>query len=247
VTSFDAPDDVTWHEVVLEPDDRTVKSPTQGTAEPLPGRIALGEPVAVPLTPERAGDDTELRSFIEEHAGVQDFALVHLACTFRHVDDEPFERASLQVRLRRADGGDPPSPIAWSMSPLRETTTTEVTDKVTLGAKVKFVDVGAERSATVARADLFVEALNEQRADPGWEFSRTNAAQLRGVQRLALVTMAPAGSGVAGTIEVTATVRRHRFGPFTYKATLSEVPALTFSLPAPTPKPTPDGSTDGYR
>jgi hypothetical protein len=126
------------------------------------------------------------------------------------------------------------------MRPLRETTTTEVTDKVSLGAKVKFVDLGSEHTATVARADLFVEALNEQRSDPGWEFSRTSAAELRGVQRLSLVTMAPAGSGVAGTLQVTATVRRHRFGPFTYKAQLATIPALTFSLPAPPPDPRPE-------
>jgi hypothetical protein len=207
----------TWTEAVLEPVQRATKGDDATHADPLPGRIALGRPVALRLAAEGI-EDKELRSFVEGYRDRSNFTLVHLACSFRAEPGTSFTRASVQVRLSRSDDSEAPEPIAWSMLPDRQTSDCEASTKVQLGANAKLLSATLERTVTVKRADLFIEALNELRSDPGWEFTRTASVEISGAHRLALVVMSDSASGFEGDVEASATVRDRFLRLIPYRA-----------------------------
>lgn len=206
-----------WTEAVLEPVARVTKGTDAPVGEALPGRLLLGRPVAVAMTMERA-EAPDLRTFIEGHAGRHNFTLVHLACSFRPVDDEPFARASLQVRLSRADGGDGAEPIAWSMWPMRESEAIDDSTTAKIGAEAKLITASVERTVAVKRRDVWLEAVGELRSDPGWEFTRTPRIPISGSNRLILVVMSDAGAAFDGEVDVTASVERRLLGVMSYRA-----------------------------
>jgi hypothetical protein len=207
-----------WTETMLEPEVRITKGgKAPPTDPPLPGRLLLGRPVSVRLTTKSAQDPT-LRTFLEGHAGRSEFTLVHLGCSFRHADDEPFARASLQVRLTRADGGDGSEPIAWSMWPLRESEVLDDSTTAEIGADAKVFSAKVQRTITVKRGDVWLEGFGELQSDPGWEFTRTPRIPISGSYRLILVVMSDAGAPFGGQIDVTATVEHRLLGLMSYRA-----------------------------
>ena len=139
-------------------------------------------------------------------------------------------RASVQVHLARSDAQESGAqPIAWSMLPDRETSESQASTKVQLGADAKLLKLTLERSMTTKRADLFVEALNELRSDPGWEFTRTNSVEISGTHRLVLVVMSDAGAGVIGDVAASATVRDRFLRLIPYRARPVDGSAVRFS------------------
>lgn len=224
----------TWRDLALEPEVRATKGGKQAPAERLEGWVSLGEPVVLPLTPERLADDPALRDFVarEEFA----FCLVHLACSFRPREGEPFANAWLEVLLARADGMPRPLPVAWSMYPRRLEKAVEVSRTVRLGASLKVEDIagaesGMEQEERWTHHEVYLQALNELQPNPIWEFHSTPRAEIRGLQRLVLVVRAPKAAPAQATVRLSATVRRKRLGIIPYTTAHPGAPDTSFNLP----------------
>src|SRR4051794_13290019 len=107
--------DLEEHSLVFTPD-QVVRG---GTEPPPPsflqGRVRLGGPLCVPITPDYVGADDSLRTFVEQEAGRFAYHLIHMSITFAAEPEKPrLERSSVVLTLR-SDG--PESARAWSMSP----------------------------------------------------------------------------------------------------------------------------------
>jgi hypothetical protein len=195
-------------------------------------RLSLGEPLALPLTPDRTGEDAALRAFVEAEAATSGYWLVHLACTFTPADDERLERAWLTVSLERDDGAQAPGPIAWSMAPMRLERPLQRGRTLKIGANAAFASAGVETGTTTTGAAVYLAALNLQEPTPTWEFTRTAADEIRGATQLALVVRAPRAAPVSGTVELTAALRTRRFGLLPMRAETLARPAIGFRLAA---------------
>jgi hypothetical protein len=226
-----------FHDLVLEPERRTTRGGNPVSDHRLEGWMSLGEPVSIPITSESVGDDEELRQVVEAEAEKFKYHLVYLACTFRPYDDEPFLRAYLQVQLAHTNGKREPRPIAWSMRPLRLEDAVELSRTVKLEAKLPLVPqvfsagTGAEITEKSTVRDVFLEAMNEREPNPTWEFYRTDRAEIRGVQRLYLVTRSPKDIVAQGTVALSATIQRRLLGIVPYHATFPDAPYRSFQLP----------------
>jgi hypothetical protein len=213
-------------EVALRPSGRV----TRGAAKPAEPRrgISLGEPVAVPITPAFAAGDAPLRAFVEAEADSSRYWLVHLACTFPTAtnDEDPLHKAWLRVDLT----SDSARPIAWSMTPMRLARATERSRTLKLGADAKLAQAGVEAGTTTEGSVVYLEALHLLESTPTWEFSRTDADEIRGSTLLAVVVRAPVAAVVRGAVELTAVVRGRRFGVVPFRAELPDRPSLSFRL-----------------
>ena len=196
----------------------------------LAGRLSLGEPVGVAITPDFAAADAELCAFVQAEIDAARYWLVHLACTFTLGDGDPLDKAWLAVELARADGGVTGRPIAWSMSPMRLSRAIEQSRTLKLGADAKLAQAGVEVARTVEGSVVYLEALHLRESTPTWEFTRTDADEIRGATLLALVVRAPVGAVVDGSVELTAALRSRRFGVIPFRAELPDRPRLTFRL-----------------
>jgi hypothetical protein len=214
--------------------------------EPLRHRISVGGPVCRRIDAASA-DDAELRYFLKEEAAHSDFYLLHLTCTLRPAEDEPFMEALIELTLTRArntaagegghagDGGDMEEPIAWSMQPDRLVDAVEITRTISLGPTLKFLGAGIDLTAgqerKTTRQSVFLEAMYELESTPSWGLYRTESVELRGLYRFHLVVRAAKGANVTGSTLVEAKVRRRRFGVVPYTAGLADIPQrLPFTL-----------------
>jgi hypothetical protein len=201
-------------------------------AESLRRRISIGGPVYRRIDTDST-DDAELRRFVAGEAADSDFYLLHLTCTLRPAEEEPFTEALIELDLAQDDGAG--APIAWSMQPDRMTDPVEVSQTVSLGPTLKFYGVGmdftGERQRTLTKQQVFIEAMYELESTPSWGLYRTSSSELRGLHRFHLVVRAAKGARVSGTGLVEAKVRRKRLGVLPYTANLADVPQpLTFEL-----------------
>jgi hypothetical protein len=218
-----------WQELTLDPEGAV----TRGQAHderPLGEVIALGGPVSIPVTADQLADEAEAAAFVRAREGSFSFYLVHLACAFRPLEDEPLLTASVRIDLLRGDGASSPRPIALSIKPLRLSEPVEVSRTISLGASLRILQSGVETAETRTFEDPFVEGVNELRSDPLWEFRRTRHTDIRGSQRLVLVVQSPIGSDARGSVALSATVQQKRFGILSYGATLSGDNRLDFVL-----------------
>jgi hypothetical protein len=207
------------------------------TREPLRHRISVGGPVYRRIEADSA-DDAELRRFLQEEAAHSDFYLLHLTCTLRPAEDEPFTEALIELVLTRAGNtaaGDGEEPIAWSMQPDRMIDAVEVTRTVSLGPTLKFLGAGLDLTAgqqrKATKQDVLLEAMYELESTPSWGLYRTESVELRGLYRFHLVVRAAKGADVTGSTLVEAKVRRRRFGVIPYSAGVADVPRpLPFTL-----------------
>ncbi|MFG1818519.1 hypothetical protein ACGFIF_32470 [Kribbella sp. NPDC049174] len=226
--------DPPMQDVVLEAKEEFVRSGDSdpAAAEPVRQRISVGGPIHRRIDADST-DDAELRHFLKEEAADSDFYLLHLTCTLRHTDDEPFTEALLELDLTAAGTETPP--IAWSMQPDRMSDAVEVSRTVSLGPTMKILGVGIEAKGelarTVTRREAFLEAMYELESTPSWALYRTSSTELRGLYRFHLVVRTPKDARVTGTTTIEAKVRRKRFGVIPYRAVLTDVPAtLSFQL-----------------
>lgn len=214
-------------DVVLEAHEEYVRRGDSDPAsnEPVPRRISVGGPVHRRIAADST-DDAELRHFLKEEAADSDFYLLHLTCSLKHDEDEPFTEALLELDLT-ADGAAVP-PIAWSMQPDRLSHAVEVSRKVTLTPTLKILGVGVEVAGeagrTVTKQQAFLEAMYELESTPSWALYRTSSTELRGMYRFHLVVRTPKDTSVTGTTTIEAKVRRKRFGIIPYRAVLTDGP-----------------------
>lgn len=181
----------------------------------LEGRIAIGGPLGVPITPTSAyvAASGELRAFVEQEAGRFAYHLVHLSITFAAAPEKPsLERATVDLTLT-ADGE---APIAWSMDPLHVSDASTVRTSLEFAPTLKLSElevglgsVGHERERPVTNS--FLVAENPMRSDPRWTFRRTKSRPLRGSQRLVLVVRAPWKVDAQLTGKVTASTLHRSF------------------------------------
>jgi hypothetical protein len=218
-----------WQDVTLDVAGVATRSDERDD-RPLEELIAVGGPVSVPVTAADLAGDDDAAVFVDARKESFSFHLVHLACAFRPLGDEPFVTATLRVELRRGDGVETPRPIALSIKPLRLGEPVEVTRSIRLGASLKIFDSGVEAEETRSFDDPFLEGLNELRPDPFWELRRTRHTEIRGSQRFILVVQSPKGCLGNGTVALSATVRRRRLGLLAYEATLAGGRPLEFAL-----------------
>ena len=200
--------------------------------EPLRHRISIGGPVHRRVDADST-DDAELRRFLVEEAADWDFYLLHLACTLRPSEEEPFREVLIELDL--AQKGGTGAPIAWSMEPDRMTDAVELSRTFSLGPTLKFagagVDLKAERGRKITKQEVFLEAMYELESTPSWGLYRTSSTELRGLHRFHLVIRAPKDSVVSGTTLVEAKVQRRRFGVIPFTAGLADAPQrLTFEF-----------------
>lgn len=231
--SIEMPDPLA-HDVVLQPKEeysrRGMGDPASN--QPVRQRISVGGPIHRRIDADST-DDAELLHFLKEEAADSDFYLVHVTCTLRHRDDEPFTEVLLELDLTQP--GAPPAPIAWSMLPDRVTEPVEVSRTVSLGPTMKILGVGIEAKGEaglkLTKQVPSLEALYELESTPSWALYRTDSIELRGLYRFHLVVRAPKGSAVIGTTSIEAKVRRKLLGVIPYRADLTSVPkALAFRL-----------------
>jgi len=228
--------DVPWRDTVLEFEPRVTRGNHIGQPPPgerLAGRMRIGGPVCIPITLEWVGDDQELRRMLMAEAHDYNYSLVHLASTFQPQEDETFDKAWVQIQLECVDGGDIPMPIAWSMTPAKISQPVTFSTGVSVGASLKFVHIDGSFERNLERDAIFLEALNELRYDPVWEFSRTAKSDLRGSQRLVMVVRAPKAATVRGHLHLKATIIKHRFlKAFSYRVLFpDDTENPTFNLP----------------
>jgi hypothetical protein len=196
--------------LVLEPD-RRYRSGTGGLPEEdgtqlLAGRIALGGPYAVPVTPDYVAADPELRTFVVQEAAHNVYYLVHLSVSFAAEPTRPrLERLAIELRL--SSSVTPPTPVAWSMAPLRLSDSVQVEHGFRLGPELKLAGaefkVGeVERNVSEQRAKVFLQAQRELRSDPAWEFTSARKMSLYGSYRLVMVvrTAKDAATSVSSTL-----------------------------------------------
>lgn len=200
--------------------------------------IELGVPMSQHLTAAVLAGDKQLKDFAKAKAATSDFYLIHLACTFHPLDNDPFHQAWLQVYLKSVEKGAKEGPIAWSMSPRVEGKDVKVTNEVKVGADLKLIDVvanvgvsaGGTTTTEKVNKQIFIQAFNELNSDPYWEFTRFEGAEIRGSYRFALIAQVPKGRKAVGELNAQATIKRKALG-ITYRTDLENAPQLTVAMP----------------
>lgn len=218
-----------WQALALEPQSVATRAgPHDDRA--LQELIQLGGPVSVPVTADDLADDAEAAVFVRARAGDFSFHVVHLACAFRPLEDEPFLTVTVGLDLLRGDDSDGARPIALSMKPIHLGEPVEVSRTIRLGAALKIIEPGVEAAETRHFDDPFLEGMNELRPDPVWELRRTKHTEIRGSQRFVLVVQSPRDAGARGSVALSAKVRRKRLGVLPYTASVPTGGSVDFVL-----------------
>jgi hypothetical protein len=202
------------------------------------GEIHLGRPEIVPMFPEMIDGEPELAKLLRLRLEQAQFHLVHLVCSFRPVENEPFTKAWLRVRLS-AQPGVQEYPVAWCMLPTRvDVQNGETTQSQKLGATLTLLRIAelkleseTQTKGSQRRASLL--AFNERGSDPYWEFTGFEEAPLEGTYRLALVVEAEKGAVVDGGVELRAEIRRQILGVIRYRAAFGDGKGVMFQLRRP--------------
>lgn len=216
--------------VTLVPDARVTRRFQRSASSPGPlsGALSLGVPVVQAVSAELAGEDKALLAFLAQGASAWRFHLVHLGCTFMPGKGDRFDRAWLSVQLARPDGDSPP-PIAWSLAPEQASRPVTNPRTITLGAKL-LLEASLEVQTSGSHTETFVTTYGLQEPNCSWEFTRTSLDELRGTQRLTLITRSPKDVSVTGTIALRATLTRPRFPKITYRILEADSETLSFAL-----------------
>jgi hypothetical protein len=227
--------DPSLSDLTLEPTPESVRGlrgaeDTKRLAEalgPLRRRLSLGGP-ATRRIDTGSTDDVELQRFLKDQGANYDYYLLRLDCSVRHDHEEPFASALVAVDLSGRDPAEP-TPIAWSIDPIRLFDPVQVSRTVSLGPSLKIVaagllDVGLQAKAETheqhERKEIILEGLYELESTPTWTMFKTGSTELRGLYRFHLVVRSPKGATTIGVVTASATVERKRFGLIAYHAAL---------------------------
>ncbi|WP_329540578.1 hypothetical protein [Streptomyces sp. NBC_01358] len=206
---------LTTYDIVLSADD-PARGPEQGPAEvrepaALAGRLRLGGPHSVRLTPEELAPDPELARYAKEQAALYEHYLVRLSITFVPQAGGPRIRfANVALQLTSGWG---PKPVAHSMDPIRLTDPVQIERVRRLGPQLSLLGADAslgEMTRTVGYTtnQPFVQALDLGGSTPAWDFRPTDATELSGAHPLSLVVRCGAGTETELRCTVTAGVEK---------------------------------------
>lgn len=223
--------DATLEPVSLGLDRRVTLGSANRAPDEQQDRISLGRAACVPLDLARV--DADARTFLERKPE-SSFWLLALTCSFRAMDDEPIEKAWLEVRLHTETPKGALEPTAWSMEPLALSNPLRVSKGAKLDASLKLtstvipLDFGPaaswERTHEYEQHVPYVEAHREGTARPSWIFTRTPITDIRGVHRLRTVIELPTGATARGEVSAGATLRLKLLGLIPYRAKLDDLP-----------------------
>jgi hypothetical protein len=194
--------------------------------------LRIGGPAVFTVdgTPNSAVDDKDIVQYLKDHTDER-FWMVHLAASFQPDGGSTIVRAWLRVQLSGSAGA---APVAWSLNPLREDTSTDVTTSLKLGADVKFAtatlspSVGADIKRTITEPLLL--GMNELCPDPYWQFQTTKSEQLAGTFRCSLIVKTVRGGVTDGAVSLEANVERKAMGIIPYQTDPPDPSTLTFTL-----------------
>ena len=220
------------HSMVLRSDDLRTMS-----VHDRPGDIidafTLGA-MARPIIAADLARDANLQAFVEQESASSRFHAVTIECSFHAGRDEPFDEAWLKIELDRTDGVEGARPIAWSMTPLKASTKTEVERTLSLKGTLKFGDAGVEAGGGETRKlDLdvtHIAAYGVLQSNPFWEFRRTEACAIDEQYQLAMIVRVPKHIQAAGRISMHANVRRKILGLIPYTAEFPDRASSTILL-----------------
>ncbi|MEV0978790.1 hypothetical protein [Streptomyces sp. NPDC049915] len=195
-------------ELVLLPDEALRGEPGEGASPPLAGRILVGGPHVLQLTPAELGTDPELARFAQAEAGLSAYYLIRLAVTFAPQPRRPrleFAHVALELSAKPAD----PAPRVHAMDPVRVTDPVQTSRTLRLGPQLSLMGTDAslgelERSVAFTAHHPLVEALGLYSNAPAWEFRRTPAHELSGCHPLRLIVRAPADAVTEVSVTVSA-------------------------------------------
>ncbi|MPY60433.1 hypothetical protein [Streptomyces spongiae] len=182
---------------------------------PLEGRVLLGGPLSVPVTPEYVAEDRDMALFVEQEAARAVYHVVHLAVTMATEPVSPrLDHVQIDLELSTSagaggNGGEPP--LAWSMAPLKVTEETEIGTTFKLGPQLRIAQVQGSlgevsRTRTGRRTVPLLEATGELSPEPRWVLRGTKGVPLSGSQRLVVVIRVPVGSRTRVVTSVRAAV-----------------------------------------
>ncbi|PNG23406.1 hypothetical protein [Streptomyces cahuitamycinicus] len=193
-------------ELVLPPANSLRGESDDESQQPLAGRITLGRPTALRLTPAELSKDPELARYAAAEADRHAYYLVRLALTFVPTPQRP-RLEFAHVALAITSKPDEPAPVAHSMDPMRVSDPVQISKTRRLGPQLSLLGADASlgeigRSLEYTAHQPLVEALGLQSGIPAWEFRRTRAHELSGCHPLSLVvrTAAEAVTEVALTV-----------------------------------------------
>jgi len=195
----------------------------------LDGTVEMGQVISIPLDISLAGDDSILKHFLQTEAECFRFHLLRFSCGFLPKEGEAFDRARLEISLRREDDVQTDAPIAWSMQPRRLSAQVENTKEVQIGSKLEILDLGVKVGRKTTQDESFLEAFGEQSPRPFWEFKQTSMVTLQGSFQLHLIVRSPRIASTRGEVSLSVIVRRTTYRLF-YKDSLFPVQPMTFRL-----------------
>ncbi|MFD5555672.1 hypothetical protein ACFWIA_17745 [Streptomyces sp. NPDC127068] len=200
-------------DLVLTPADALRDVPAEGDPvdPPLAGRVRLGGPHALRLTPDELAADPALARYAEDRAALYDHYLVRLSLTFAPEPRSP-RLEFAHVGLSLSSTAFAPQPVAHSMDPVRLTDAVQVQRVRRIGPQLSLLGADASlgevgRTVTFTRNRPLVQALDLGGSAPAWEFRRTEATELTGSYPLSLVVRSGAGAVTELGCTVTAGVK----------------------------------------
>jgi hypothetical protein len=227
-----------FHDVSLEPEakSRELASNTAVLNEPpLLKRLALAEPIVVPITAKQAFSDARISAFLakqKEHL----FFLVRLACSFAPPEGEPIARAWVSVTLEAGDGAGGKTSAVIAMDPEKLLDTQKIERSLKVGANLELggakLGFDATPTKTSPTSKLFMAALGIGDGKAAWEMYETEAMKIGGAYVFNMIIQSPARQTTRGAVDTLVEISRKRWGLIPYKAMLAEHPSSKFVCPA---------------
>jgi hypothetical protein len=178
-----------------------------GAADParLAGRLSVVPPLLFPITADDVDATGPLRDFLRREAPTSAFYALDLVVNLRPGSGESFREVGVAVRLSCPQRPDPP-PIAWSLSPMRETAPSAVQSTIGVTAKFGIVEPKVERMVDQPE-QAYVTAYGLRESDCEWRFTATRQRDLAGPLQMQAVIKASGGTAVRADVVAAATVQ----------------------------------------
>lgn len=174
------------------------------------GRLELGVPTALPITPSELTSDKNLANAVSSREDFS-FCLIRITPTFHEGQGGTIVQAYVEVKLEvRENHGMPPK--VWSMNP------DSVEDKTNRSRQVAGSGGGGPAKASVGfdvsydRYEPFIVAYGLQSSSAYWKFTKTRGREIRGSHSLELIACIPSGYFAEAIIQIYGMTRKRRFG-----------------------------------
>ena len=203
-----------------------VKQATGGILTPLRDKsgFSIGEPDVFPLAEYFQKSGQTVPANIQLKMPQYEFYQVELACSFEAATGCRFHDASFALNLETIPA-DPNAPlqaasanaIAHDLFPLLVEDECKIDIKQSLSPEITFgfdhassslkLPYNKERSRKYVTYQSRIVAVGLRTSQPKWQFTRTNAHEIEGSQRLFMILRKPKGTHVKATFSLAANVQ----------------------------------------